>query len=134
MSHRITAFVAFYFKGSEIAASVDLDLDHHMQDAGKIPLLYPLLARSVSMDIYSYEYEMMQTESIRFRDARGIVADYIHDEILDIEGFEQAWKKQRVLTQLQSIVKCRMGLDDLDRNPELKEALLDAWRLGTKSS
>lgn len=130
MSDRITAFVTFYFKGNEISASIEMDLNDYMQVSGKLPGLYPLLARSINIDLYSYEYEMMQAEQVRFRAAQGLVVDYLCDEVLDVTGFEQAWKERQVLMQLQLIARDRIGLDDLDQNPDLKEALLDAWRLG----
>ncbi|NOX09919.1 MAG: hypothetical protein GXP22_10630 [Gammaproteobacteria bacterium] len=130
MSNRITAFVAFYFKGNEISASIEMDLNSYMEAGGKLPALYPLLARSINIDLYSYEYEMMQVEQVRFRDAQGLVVDHVCDEILDIISFEQAWKERRVLMQLQLIARDKMGVDDLEHNPDLKEALLDAWRLG----
>ena len=70
MSNHITASVEFYFKGEKFTAAIELDLDQHMQNAGKLPALYPLLAKAINLDPYSYEYEMMQAEVIFFNNAK----------------------------------------------------------------
>jgi hypothetical protein len=44
-----------------------------MQTTGKVPDLFPLLAKVSKIGFYSYEYEMMQAEEIIFSDAQGLV-------------------------------------------------------------
>ncbi|HHJ35873.1 MAG TPA: hypothetical protein ENJ87_08910 [Gammaproteobacteria bacterium] len=130
MTNHITASVEFYFRGKKFEASVELDLDQYMLANGKIPDLYPLLAKAINLDFYSYEYEMMQTENICFKQARGLAAGYLNDNTLDIEAFETAWKENLLSEELQEIARQELSIDDLRKHPELKQALLNAYKLG----
>jgi len=95
MTNHITASVGFYFKGEEFTATIELDLDQHMQSSGKLPELYPLLARSINLDLFSYEYEMMQAESIIFNNAKGLAAEHVKEGALDVAGFEDSWHENK---------------------------------------
>jgi len=134
MSNHITASIEFYFKGEKHSASIELDLDQHMQSTGRLPALYPLLARAINLDLYSYEYEMMQTETIMFSAAKGLVANHIDEGLLDIDAFESAWQESVAIEKLQTIAQQNLSIEDLQQHPELKNALLEAYRLGTKST
>ena len=133
MSNYITASVEFFFKGSKIAASIELSLDQHMQTTGKIPDFFPLLAKANNLDVYSYEYEMMQAEDITFSNAQGLVTDFVNDGKLDIEAFTIAWLENRLLEDLQRIARQHLSVHDLQNQPDLKQALLEAYSLGTNS-
>ena len=130
MSNHITASVEFYFKGEKFTASLELDLDQHMQNAGKLPALYPLLAKAINLDPYSYEYEMMQAEVIFFNNAKGLVAEHLDEGLLDIAAFETAWIENTLLEKLQEIAQRHLSIDDLHQQPDLKNALLEACQLG----
>jgi hypothetical protein len=58
------------------------------------------------------------------------VAAFIHDGVLDLEGFRKQWQEDRVLDRLREIAGRCLGSDDLDGQPGLKQALLEAYRLG----
>lgn len=133
MSNYITASVEFYYKGEKIAASIELDLESHMQASGKMPVLYPLLAQSINLDLYSYEYEMMLAEIITFSQAKGLVSSHVSDGTLDIDAFEAAWSEDKTLSKLQKIAQQNLSINDLDKHPELKNALMDAYRLGEET-
>ncbi|HEB82776.1 MAG TPA: hypothetical protein ENJ11_07930 [Gammaproteobacteria bacterium] len=133
MTNTITASVEFFFKGRKISASIDLDLDRYMQTTGTLPDLYPLLANAAGLDLYSYEYEIMQMEPIVFHSESELVKAFIHDGELDIPAFEQAWKENNVLEQLQQVARQHLAIDDLQQQTDIKEALLAAYRLGKKS-
>lgn len=132
MSNYITASVEFYFRGKKIAVAIELDLDQHMKATGKIPELFPLLARASNLDVYSYEYEMMQAENIAFSDAKGLADDFISDGILDIEAFETAWAENDILKELENIAQKHLSIDDLTKRTDIKNALLQAYQLGKK--
>ena len=134
MSNYITASVEFFFRGNKIATSIELDLDKHMQTTGRIPDLFPLLARAGELDVYSYEFEMMQAEEIVFSNATGLAADYVSDGMFDMEAFMQAWKQTKLLEELQTIARQHLSVEDLHSQPELKQALLDAYRLGKNNA
>ena len=73
---------------------------------------------------------MMQAEAIVFSDAEGLVAEFITDGMLDIQAFEQAWKDELCLKQLSVIAKEKLSIDDLDEQPDIKRALMEAYNLG----
>jgi len=133
MSNRITTSILFCFRGKTHSPSFELDLDQHMHASGKIPDLYPLIARANNFDLYSYEYEMMQAEPIRFTNPTGMVADYISENDLDYAAFESAWHKNKIIEQVQEIAASSMAISDLAQHPELMEALLQAYQLGKNS-
>jgi hypothetical protein len=130
MSNHITASVEFYYKGEKLSATIELDLDQHMQAAGQLPELYPLLAKALNLDLYSYEYEMMQAEAILFNDAKGLVAEHVNEGLFDFESFKTAWAEAQTLEKLQEIAQRHLSIDDLHQQPDLKNALLEACQLG----
>ena len=134
MSNYITASVEFFFKGKKIASSIELSLDQHMQTTGKIPALLPLLAKASNLDVYSYEYEMMQAEEMIFSNAQGLVAAYVHDGKFDMEAFTDAWIENRLFEELQKIAHQNLAVNNLQNQPDLKQALLEAYRLGENSA
>ena len=134
MSNHITASVEFYFKGKHFIASIELDMDQYMQTTGQLPALYPLLARAINLDLYSYEYEMMQAETISFSQAKGLVADYVTNGVLDLKTFEAAWSENSVIEKLQAIAKQNLSIENLQQHSELKKTLLKAYQLGKNST
>jgi len=134
MNNHITVSIEFYFKGKKISSSIELDVDTHMQASGRLPDLYPLLARAINLDLYSYEYEMMQAETVVFKQAKGLIANHVDEGVLDIPAFESAWSENTVIEKLQSIAQQKLSIDDLEQHPEIKSALLEAFRLGDTSA
>ena len=130
MSNHITASVEFYYKGEKLAATIELDLDQHMLAAGQLPNLYPLLAKALNLDLYSYEYEMMQAEDIVFNNAKGLAVEHLSEGLFDFESFDAAWTENTLLEKLQEIAQRHLSIDDLQQQPDLKKALLEACQLG----
>jgi hypothetical protein len=134
MSNHITASVEFYFKGEKIVSSIEIDIDSHMQASGQLPDLYPLLAQAINLGFYSYEYEMLQAETILFSKAKGLIAEHVNEGLLDFDAFESAWKENSVIEKLQTIAQQNLSVEDLQQHPELKNALLEAYRLGNQTT
>ena len=132
MSNHITASIEFYFKGEKHGASIELDMDQHMHVNGELPDLYPILAKAMDLGAYSYEYEMMLAETIMFSDAKGIIANYVNEGILDLAAFNDAWSESIVIEKLQDIAKLHLSIDDINQEADLKNALIAAYRLGEK--
>lgn len=130
MSNKITASIHFSFKGERHSPSVELDIDAHMQSAGCLPNLYPLIAKKNGYDLYSYEYEMMQAEMISFSLAEGLIADFVEQGKLNSKAFEDAWHTAQSLKQLSLIAKEHMNIEKLAEQPDLQAALLAAYNLG----
>ena len=129
IKNTVTASVEFHYKGQLFTPSLELELDRHMQSNDRLPDLYQLIATANNIDLYSYEYEIMQTGTIRLSNASGLVSDYIRNGLLDIKAFEAAWRENRILSDLQVIAKRHLGISDLQENPELKKALTEAYHL-----
>jgi hypothetical protein len=130
MINKVTASVEFYFKGEKIIASLDINLDEFMQEAGELPALHPLLAKANKIGPYSYEYEMLEAEEIQFSLATGLVCDYVSDGCFDIEAFKIAWLEISTIKLLKNIAQRHMSVDNLDNQSDLKNALLEAFQLG----
>ncbi len=129
----ITATIEFYFKGKKFSPSLTLELDPFMQSNSGIPDLYQLIAAENNIDLYSYEYEILQAEPVLISAAQGLVANYIHDGMLDNTAFEQAWREQQVKMTIQQIIE-RHGLNTVIRQyPALEAALLDVFAAGQES-
>ncbi len=105
-----------------------------MTEYGRIPDLYPLIARANDFDLYSYEYEMMQAEPVQFSNANGMVAKHVKENNLDIESFESDWRDNKLLEQLQKITAEAMSIDNLKQHPELLDALRQAYQLGKNNT
>ena len=133
MSNHLTASVEFYFKGEKITSSIELDIDPHMDASGELPDLYPLLAQAINLGFYSYEYEMMQAETIIYSNARGLIADHVNEGLFNIETFRKTWLENSIIDKLHDIAIKHLPDEDLHHNPELKNALLEAYLLGKET-
>ena len=133
MSNHITASVEFYFKGEKITSSIELDVDTHMQTTGRLPDLYPLLARAINLGLHSYEYEMMQAEEILYNNAKGLIAEHVNEGSFDFDSFKAEWVETKMLDKLQDIAQRNLSVGDILQHPELKNALLEAYQLGVKA-
>ena len=132
MTSLVTITVEFSFKGEQHRLSVLLNLDDYMIKAKGVPDFHALIARNNNIDLYSYEFEMMQASTIKFSEAEGLVAEHVNDGELDLPAFEQVWNELRVLKELEPSLKEKLGIEDLKQQPELKDILLEAYRLGTE--
>ncbi len=130
MSNTVKASVVFCYKGETHSPSIMIELDEYLEVSDTLPDLYPVIAKANNHDLYSYEFEMMQAQSIIFSEATGMVAEFITDGLLDIDAFVQAWKDCECLSVLAQIANDILSVDDLEKRPELKQALLEAYRLG----
>lgn len=134
MNNNIIISVEFYFKGQKHSPSMVLDLDTHVQTKGSLESLYPLLATSNNIDHYSYEYEMLQAEELVFSDATGLAKGFLGDGKFDFVGFQQALHDESITEGLSEIASTHLAVDDLSSQPDLKAALIAAFKLGKKSS
>ncbi len=130
MSNLVKASVVFCYKGETLSPSITIELDEYLQVSNTLPDLYPIIAKANNHDLYSYEFEMMQAQSIVFSDASGMVSEFITDGQLDIDAFVLAWKDRQCLEALTKIADNVLSVADLEKNPQLKQALIEAYKLG----
>ena len=134
MKNRVTAFIEFYFKGEPFRPSIELDLDEIMEMRGELPqTLHSIIAKANDIDPYSYEYEMLEAEEIQYRDAEGLVAQFIDGNQFDHQGFEEAWRHQRLEQQLRDIAARYLHMEPAAVTEEMLQALRAAHQLGLDS-
>ena len=131
--NKITASIEFSFKGEYITPSAVLNLDDIMQKHRTIPSLHQLLAALNNIDSYSYEYEMLLSEDIKFSDAEGIAADFVQDNHFDQVAFEHYWHEQELLKKLAPTIKQQLDIDDINQHPAFKSVLIAAYQAGKES-
>ena len=138
MKNEIVASVEFYFKGECYSPEIIIDLDQLMkssqEDHDRLALIYVKLAKEGNIDTYSYQYEMMLGETIKFDKATGIATDYCQDGVFSMDDFEKAWHNNTILNHIQTIAKQHMAIDDLSQHTGLKTALTEAYNLGKNKS
>ncbi|VAX00840.1 hypothetical protein MNBD_GAMMA22-927 [hydrothermal vent metagenome] len=134
MTNIITASIEFSFKGKNLSPSITIELDPYLINGGNFPELCQIIAKQNNFDFYSYEYEMMQAQTISFSNAQGLVAEFIHDGILNINAFETAWHENAALEKLLVIAEQHMNITNFNQHLELKHALLEAYTLGKKDA
>jgi len=133
MKNTIVISAEFFFKGEKLSPSMMIDLDAHIRSKNNLAALYPLLAKSNNIDLYSYEYEILQAENLIFSEAMGLAAPFLENGIFDIDAFEQALQDKNIIETVSTIAKTILSIDDLDTQPVLKTALIEAYKLGQKS-
>lgn len=134
MKNIVTASIHFSFKGERHTPSITIELDRYIKATGNLPDLCQMIARENNFDMYSYEYEMMQAEEIKYSDAKGLVQDFITDGALDIDAFTLSWQENKALNELLSIAEEHLDIKDFSQHDELKQALMAAYLLGKKSN
>ncbi len=132
MKSKIVASVEFYYKGEKFTPSATVELFKYMENGASIPSIHTLLAKENGIDLYSYEYEIMLLENIRWSQAEGLARLCVTDDNFDMEMFQEKWLEAKSHDILQSIAGRIMNVDNLDNNPELKLALIEAYNMGKK--
>jgi len=134
----IVASIEFYFKGKRYTAETIIDLDYLLETSrenhDRLALIYSRLAKEGNIDTYSYEYEVMQEETIQFSQATGVAANYCENGVFSMGDFEKAWHENIALNHIKSIAKQHLAIDDLSQHTDLKTALTEAYLLGKSKS
>jgi len=125
-----TISLQFDFRGKTFTPSVHIDLDALMQKRGDLHRIYDMLAASLGLDSYSYEYDVMLMEELQFSEATGLVSDFITDNRLDFEGFSKAWGQLQIFNKLQSIAAKHLGIESLEQQSDIYRALSESYRVG----
>lgn len=129
MNH-IRARVEVSFKGENHEVEAEIDLDAIPVEEVEAPDFHLILARAAGIDPYSYLYEVLAAEDIRFFDASGIATVCCHEGRFNWLCFLGARSKQRHMQLLGEIARVHLGLSDLAAHPEIEKALLAAYQAG----
>jgi len=128
--NRVDISITFDFKGERFTPSATIELDDFITPESGLAHFHQILAQRNNIDLMSYQYEIMLEDRVQVSNAQGLVADFVSDGYLDEEAFLQAWHEQGMFEQLQSIAQEHLAVDDLEKKPELKKALAEAFKLG----
>ena len=130
MKNSITVGLAFSYQGKSYSPSATIDLDALMEQGTHLPDLHGLLASRNNIDTYSYLYEVMESHDIEFSNITGLAGQCLRDGHFDTDKFARLWHEQRELEVLDTIAKEQLGIDSLEQRPDLKAALIAAFRAG----
>jgi len=138
MPETIDVRLDFDFQGKQHALRSRIDLEPFLRNGlladEALPDLYPMLAKDNGIDPYSYEYEVMQMEQPRIVGAEGWLSEFLRDAQLDWQGLLAAYRRRQAVAAIRPIARDRLGIDDLDQHPSLRDALIAAYRLGLESA
>lgn len=130
MKNSIDAHIDFSFKGETYSLFTTIELNKFLEPGASLPSIHAILARKHGIDTYSYLYEVMQEEEIRFENAQGLAADFLKNGAFDLEAFFIGLQEKKTFDLLQAIATRELGIDNLEQHPALKNALLQAYALG----
>ena len=134
MKNTLDAHIDFSFKGENYDLSSTLDMDEVLDKYPDLESLHIVMAIEHGIDTYSYLFDVMLVEEVRFDNPQGMVADFLsEDGVFDIEGYSAQRSKSQALVSLGVIAAQEMGVEDLERQPQLKRALLRAYQLGMEA-
>lgn len=133
MSDRIELTIRYSFKGETFEPSASFDLDAAMRNNGQLPDFIASLARQNDIDAYSYEYEVLPHGEFIWRNPAGLASECMTDGEFDPSCYQQRWYKKEQMQALQNIALKHLGIDDIDSEPDLKQALVAAFRAGKRA-
>lgn len=130
MANTIDAFIEFSFKGEVYELHSTLDLDQQLERHMSLESMHHALAVEHGIDTYSYLFEVMQMADIVYDHPQGSAVAYLCDGEFDFETYAEENTTDALLAPLQAIALREMGVESLEQQPQLKQALLRAYRLG----
>ncbi len=130
MKNTIKLTIPFSFKGVDHTPSTVIDLDAFMSGDQNLQAIFQIVASENNIGNYSYEYEVLESSPKIYSDPTGVACDFLSGECFDFEGFKKYQTTAQALDILQEIAKNRLNIDDLEKDPVLKQALLEAYQAG----
>ena len=125
----IDVSVDFSFQGKHYTPVITIDLDSFIQQKESIPF-HRLIADQHEIDCYSYLYEVLESSAIFYLNPQGLAIAHTQNEHFDLESYVKQARENEVIETLLHIAKQEMNITDFTDNQALKNALLQAYRLG----
>ncbi len=132
-NNTLRAHLAFSFKGEDYALETTVDLDHCLAQSSEVPSFHHLLARVGNIDTYSYLFEVFESYDIEFDQPSGLAVAYCTEGAFDWYGFVQHLRNQGDLEAVRVLAAQTLDMHEFDARPELRAALLAAYRAGKKT-
>ena len=133
-NNTVRARLALSFKGEAYDLDSVIDLDRCGGESGEAPDFHRLLAQAAGIDPYSYLYETLESHEIAFSDATGAAARSCRDGQFDWAQFERDRREEQDWPAVRAIAERVLATRDWEAAPELKAALLAAYRAGKSSA
>ncbi len=134
MKNCVTVQIFYSYQGVDYSPSAVIDFDYYLGKNIQIPPLFHLVASQNDIDIYSYQYEVMEIGQFKYFDAQGLAKEFCHEDSFDVASFQQKWKQADIINRLNAIARQYLSIEDLNKNDSIKTALLAAYQLGRESS
>jgi hypothetical protein len=133
-NNTVRARLDFSFKGETYDLDSVIDLDRCGGGLGEAPDFHRLLAQAAGIDPYSYLYETLESNEIAFSDATGAAARSCRDGQFEWAQFEQDRREEQDWPAVRAVAERVLATRDWEAAPELKAALLAAYRAGKASA
>ncbi len=131
--HTLLARLECSFKGETVVLEAVVDLDRHLTNSTDAPDFHQILARAGGVDPYSYLYEVVESEEIRFSQATGLAVGCCVEGEFDWNAFVQAARDAHDIQAVQAIAARELAITDLDAHTGLRKALLAAYHEGMRA-
>jgi len=128
MHNTVLASIEFCFRGETLHPSTHIDLDLCLRQAEPMQYVYRAAAADNGISLYSYEFDLMVMEPVRFSEPTGLATGFVADGRMDLDVLLKAWREEVIHRSLQPIAQRHLGIDDLDAHPALKAALIEAYQ------
>ena len=134
MKNTIDAQVKFSFRGENYSPAITLDLDSITDKPETFEVLHRVIATKNQIDTYSYLYEVMESSPIIFSNPQGVAVDYLQDNSFDFPRYAQDRQDEQLTEQVACIAEEIMDVSNLENEPNLKVALIAAYKLGLNAN
>ena len=125
----IDVSVDFSFQGVHHTPVITIDLDIIVQQEEPASF-HRLIANQHEIDCYSYLYEVMESSAISYANPQGMAVEHTQNDHFDLDAYVKQAKENKVIDTLLEIAQQEMNISDFANNQSLKNALLQAYRLG----
>ncbi len=129
MKNSIRVSLTYSYRGETFTPSAVIDLDKLGDNEGPVDW-HARVALANGIDTYSYVYEVMRESELHFSDATGLAANHLSDQGFDFKGFTHAYRQAGHIGPLQHIARDILQIDDLNQEPAIRDALVQAYLLG----
>ena len=126
----IDVSVDFSFQGTHYTPVITIDLDIFIQQKDPTSF-HRLIANQHQIDCYSYLYEVLESSDIFYRNPQGLAIEHTQNDHFDLDGYVKQSKENQIVEALLHIARQEMNISDFTSNQSLKNALLQAYRLGS---
>ena len=133
MKNTIRVSLTYSYQGETFQPSAVIDLDRLSDVEGPVDW-HGRVALANGMNTYSYAYEVMRAAEPFFSEPTGLAANHLEDGRFDFEGFRRAARQSPHTGPLRHIARDILGIDDLNDEPKIRDALVQAYLLGKNQS